>query len=161
MSEYGYSRRPADALPGASIRDVPKPEIMRPPALGAARSIPKLAQDLAIELGNIIVPYLAVTELSAIVADLGTVIAGLINNAASNPTAGIRIDSAASKPGTWTRYLDLGGSGTDPFLKHESFEILYDGTARFNGKVYWADNSEYVAASDLYNVAIISFMLGM
>lgn len=68
-----------------------------------------------------------VSELSAIVANLGTVVSGLINNSTS-PTRGIRLGSTDVKPGTWTHYLDLAASGSAPFLKHGDLELRADGT---------------------------------
>lgn len=68
--------------------------------------------------------------VAAIAADLGVILAGLMNNAPSNPTAGIRISSAYQKPATWLSYLDLAATGTEPFLKHPLFELLANGDIR-------------------------------
>lgn len=58
-----------------------------------------------------------VVNLSSIHANIGTITAGLLQNAAG------------------TRYIDLTTSGTDPFIKHPAFELLHDGTATFSGTV--------------------------
>jgi hypothetical protein len=58
---------------------------------------------------------ISVTTLSAIVADVGTLTAGVLQNAAG------------------TRFIDLDASGSDPFIQHDNFELLADGTATFSG----------------------------
>jgi hypothetical protein len=66
--------------------------------------------------------------LSAIVGVLGTVVSGMLQNAASTPTAVIRLDAGTAMPGTATRYLDLGATGSDPFLKIGGVELRVDGS---------------------------------
>lgn len=90
---------------------------------------------VAILAGAVTASKISVATLSAITADLGTVVTGLINNASSSPTAGIRLDSGSSKPGTWTSYIDLAATGTNPFLQHSALTLLANGTATFSGTV--------------------------
>lgn len=73
--------------------------------------------------------------LAAIVADLGIIRAGRIDDAETDPEAGIRVNDAYAKPGTWARYLDLAASGSEPFLVHPAMELLANGDATFGGLV--------------------------
>lgn len=85
--------------------------------------------------GLIVASQISTINLAAISATLGIIVAGRIDNLAAAPTAGIRISSGYSKPGTWTRYLDLAAAGANPFLKHETLSLNADGTATFTGNV--------------------------
>jgi hypothetical protein len=78
--------------------------------------------------GTVTANKLNVTELSAIVAALGTVVSGLMKNAASSPTAAIRLDSGSTLPGTATSYLDLAATGSAIFLKVGGVELRVDGS---------------------------------
>lgn len=93
----------------------------------------KAADGGDITAGSVTADKMDVAELSAIVGVLGTVYAGLINNLQTNPTAGIRLDSSTTKPGTWLRYIDLAGAGTDPFINHDQLVVRHNGTATFSG----------------------------
>ncbi|MDR7461745.1 MAG: hypothetical protein QN204_04910, partial [Armatimonadota bacterium] len=73
---------------------------------------------------NLSVLQAAVSYLSAITADLGTVTAGKIQNAGD--TQGILV--SGSVPSGWTRYLNLNGSGA--MLKHDKMELRYDGSMK-------------------------------
>lgn len=77
--------------------------------------------------------HIRALTMAAIVGDFGIVNAGLINNAESDPTAGIRINSAYTKPATWLRYIDFAATGSQPFLKHPLFELRADGSFRLGG----------------------------
>lgn len=83
--------------------------------------------DTLIVDGTITAAKLDVTQLSAITADIGEITAGELHNGADD--AGIVL--SGSLPGTWTRYLNLLGSGT--FLKHDKLQLDYDGSATFAG----------------------------
>lgn len=72
--------------------------------------------------------HITADSLAAISAVLGTVYTGLINNLETNPTRGIRLDSGNAKPGTWTDYIDLAATGTDPVISIAGFTALADGT---------------------------------
>lgn len=71
--------------------------------------------------------------LSAIIGRLGTIIAGLIQNAETSPTAGIRVDSGTTLPATLERYIDLAATGSEPFLNHPLFKLRADGTFSLGG----------------------------
>lgn len=88
-----------------------------------------------VPFGIIVASMIFSVTLSAIVADIGIIVAGRMDNAAASPTAGIRLSAGYSKPGTWTRYLDLAASGANPFLKHELLSLNADGTASFSGSI--------------------------
>jgi hypothetical protein len=77
----------------------------------------------------IVASQIATVDLSSISAAIGEITSGQIHNAAD--TAGVLI--SGSLPGTWTRYLNLAGSGV--FLKHDKLELNYDGSATFTGTV--------------------------
>jgi len=72
---------------------------------------------------------ISVAQISAIAADLGTITAGLIEDAGA--TRGVVI--TGSVPGGFVRYLNLNGSGS--FLKHDKLDMKYDGTATFAGLI--------------------------
>jgi hypothetical protein len=55
----------------------------------------------------------------------------LLQNDAATPTQGILIDGTL--PASWTRYLNLTGTGV--MLKHDKLSLNYDGTAKFTGQV--------------------------
>lgn len=78
---------------------------------------------------------ISTTTLSAIVADLGQINSGLMQNDASTPTAAIRLASAYTLPGTATRYLDLAASGGGAFLKHDLLELTGAGGGKFSGEL--------------------------
>lgn len=78
---------------------------------------------------------LNVTSLSSIAANIGTITAGKLQNAAG------------------TRYLDLDASGSNPFLKHEALELRANGSATFSGIVA-ADS--FTAASAKFSGAIMA-----
>ena len=60
-----------------------------------------------------------------------------LQNNAATPTQGVLI--AGSLPGTWTRYLNLNGSGA--MLLHDKLALNYDGTAIFRGVAQETDTS--------------------
>lgn len=60
---------------------------------------------------------IATINLSTISANVGLLTAGVIQNAAG------------------TRYIDLGASGTEEFIKHEALVLLANGDATFSGTV--------------------------
>lgn len=69
----------------------------------------------------------------------------LLQNDAASPTQGVLIDGTL--PGTWTRYLNLNGSGL--MLKHDSLELNYDGSATFSGLVdLGGSGGEYILLHD-------------
>lgn len=67
--------------------------------------------------------------------DLGTMVAGLIQNDPSTPTAGIRVDSASALPGGWSTYLDLAATGSGAVLAHGELSLNADGTADWSTAV--------------------------
>lgn len=83
---------------------------------------PRTIDELVASLNN---------ELAALNAALQTpvITTGQLQNAAN--TAGVLL--SGTLPSTWTRYLNLNGSGI--FLKHDQLELLYDGTATFKGVI--------------------------
>lgn len=64
----------------------------------------------------------------------GTLQAGRIRNVLN--TVGIRIDSGAALPGSWTTYLDLAATGTTNLLHHPGLDLTADGRAIFSGTAY-------------------------
>jgi hypothetical protein len=76
-----------------------------------------------LETGTVDANKLNVTMLSAITAILGVVTSGLLQNAASSPTAAIRLDAATALPGTATTYLDLAAAPGAPVLKTPLLQI--------------------------------------
>lgn len=66
-------------------------------------------------------------ELDGAFGTFGTIHAGRLNNLPTDPTAGIRLDSAIAKPGTWTHYVDLAATGAAPFIQHPNFTLRADG----------------------------------
>jgi len=101
---------------------------------------------------------LNVTSLSAISANIGTVNAGLINNQATDPTRGIRLNSGVGKPGTWTGYLDLAASGADPVLKLPGLEITAAGAATYSGDLSAAGGTfSGTVASSSFTALVASF----
>jgi len=82
-----------------------------------------------------------IAEVSDITSDAGTLVAGLLNNAASNPTRGIRLDSGSAKPGTWTSYIDLAASSSNPIFYHTKMSLNADGTSSFSGTLSGADGT--------------------
>lgn len=117
-----------DEPPGS---DLPDPFGDRAVFLGEAGIISHTMMGTdAVEADNVNIP-----ELSDITPDMGTLVAGRMDNAASSPTAGVRLDSGSAKPGTWARYLDLAATGTDPFLFHDALSLNADGSAEFGGTV--------------------------
>jgi len=56
-----------------------------------------------------------------------------IQDSAASPTKGVNIQGTV--PGTWARYVDLAGSGSNPFIKHELFELRHDGSMFMTKKV--------------------------
>ena len=89
----------------------------------------------AINAGAVTAAKISVTTLAAIVADIGIITAGRLDNASSSPTAGIRLTSSYSKPGTWTRYVDFAATSSSPVFKHEAMSLNADGSADFSGTV--------------------------
>ncbi len=67
--------------------------------------------------GIVLAANISTTSLSAISADIGTVTAGLLQNAAG------------------TVFMDLDAMGNNPFIKHPKFELQADGDAFFKGQV--------------------------
>lgn len=67
--------------------------------------------------------------------DLGTMVAGLIQNDPTTPTAGIRVDAASTRPAGWTTYLDLAASGSGAVLAHNELSLNADGTANWSTAV--------------------------
>lgn len=84
--------------------------------------------DTVIGFGRISTP-----TLSALSVDAGIISAGLLQNAASNPTAAVRLNAGTTLPLTVTRFLDLGATGSAPFLKHEKMSLNANGSAIFTG----------------------------
>lgn len=76
-----------------------------------------------IAAGEIDATKLSVAELSAIAANIGTVVAGLLLNAAAGATRGIRLGGAALPAGL-TSYLDLAPATDDDFLLYLAAGIL-------------------------------------
>lgn len=81
--------------------------------------------------------HIEVTNLAAINADLGTITAGILQNAASNPTAAVRLNNTYTlpTPSPTTCYLDLAATGSAPFLYHPKLQLNADGSAAFSGTV--------------------------
>lgn len=87
-----------------------------------------------ITVGSITAGKIAVVDLSAISANLGTITTGIIRNPSN--TAGIRIDSGLTLPSTWTTYLDLAATNSNNILQATSaLAITADGRAVFSGTV--------------------------
>lgn len=64
----------------------------------------------------------------------GTLTGGLLQNAATNPTAAIRLSSAFTLPATATTYFDLAFSGNSPFI--QSVPLTVDATsAKVRGSI--------------------------
>lgn len=83
--------------------------------------------------GLIAASQIAAVNLAAVVADLGVITAGRIQDGGN--TRGIRVSTGYTIPGGWTRYMDLAGTGANPFIKHELFELRHDGTMYMTKKV--------------------------
>lgn len=75
------------------------------------------------------------TELSELTPDAGIVVSGILQNAASSPTAAIRISSGDTMPATATRWLDLAATGSGAVLRHEELSLNADGTANWSDDV--------------------------
>lgn len=76
---------------------------------------------------------ISTTTLSAIVADLGTVTAGLMQNLSDSPTAAIRLNSGYTLPGSATTYIDLAATGTGAVFNHPLIQLRADGSGGFAG----------------------------
>jgi hypothetical protein len=78
----------------------------------------------------IVASQMAVAQLSAISANVGLLINGAMQDAASSPKYGILMG------GSWTggtpsiSYLDFTATGTNPVFYHTAFQLNADGTAR-------------------------------
>lgn len=92
--------------------------------------------------------HLDVATLSAITADLGTVSAGLLQNAASSPTAAVRLSGTYVIPPTASCYLDLAAVGGAPFLYHPRLQLNRDGSAVFSGTMQIGSNATYDTGYD-------------
>lgn len=82
--------------------------------------------------GNLVVGAQSEAPLSELNNDIGVIVAGRLQNKVSSPTAGIRLDSSTTLPGTWTTYLDCAATGSDPVLAHNELSLNADGTANWS-----------------------------
>lgn len=74
------------------------------------------------------------TTLSAIRADLGTITAGWLGNAApASATAAIRLSGTTAIPST--NFIDFTATGANPWLKNAGLTLNADGSATFSGTV--------------------------
>lgn len=108
--------------------------------------------------GTVTIVDLEAVVISGIIADLGTITAGIIQNAAASPTAAIRVSSGYAMPGTATEKLDLVATGTGDRIRltngsgTDLLRISADGsTAKFGGNILTAstvvtDNSIQINA---------------
>lgn len=80
--------------------------------------------------GLIAASQIAAVNLAAVVADLGVITAGRIQNAGN--TAGIRVSTGYTLPG-WTNYIDLTATGSNFFLKTPNFSVDGNGNVVISG----------------------------
>lgn len=75
----------------------------------------------------ILAAQIATVDLSAISANIGVIVAGLLRNLAD--THGILLSGAMSDPSPsgWNRFINLVDE-TDNFIEHERFKVHHDGT---------------------------------
>lgn len=105
--------------------------------------------------GIILASQISTVNLAAVNADLGIISAGRIDNASSNPTAGILLAGGYATPITWTKgifltggnppianvqsYIDFSATGSNKTFNFPGYSVTADGTAIFNGIVTTAN----------------------
>jgi hypothetical protein len=95
------------------------------PAIGAMGKTGMKINADQIAANSITAGAIASISLTTLQAAVGTL-------SELNPDAGIIVNGEL-RNAAGTRFIDLDASGTDPFIKHDNFSLLADGTATFSG----------------------------
>jgi hypothetical protein len=89
-----------------------------------------------------------------------SVASGLLTNAAVSPTAAVRLDSSTTMPLSAVRFLDLGATGSAPFLKHDNLALNADGSSVYKGEMelYAGLNAIkfYSGSTQIYSLGALS-----
>lgn len=81
--------------------------------------------------GVVIASQIATANLSSISANIGDIAAGQVRNPAN--TVGILF--SGTLPGSWTTYMNLVSTGSNPLFHHPGLDLLANGSAIFSGTV--------------------------
>lgn len=63
----------------------------------------------------------------------GSISTDKLSSLESVPTRGIRLNPATARPASWTEYIDMCATGSDPLLQFPAVTIRANGTADFRG----------------------------